>query len=87
MLWYIVKALIFCRTEALEYDWNESTNTSMKLWFWYDSNLLEKKTEEFSLGPRDFMGSVGGSLGLFLGFSLFSYSAMFLDSCFERINN
>ena len=52
---------------------------------WFDSNQLERKTEEYVMDSKDFLGSVGGSLGLFLGFSLFSYLSIFMDSIFEKI--
>lgn len=69
------------------YDWAKSTNTSIQLWLWYDSNRMEMKTEAEVMGVPDFIGSVGGSLGLFLGFSLFSYFSLFLDSLFEKITS
>ena len=78
-LWYF-------RTEALKLDWKESSNTSLQLWIWYDTDLLEIKTEANVVSLRDFVGSVGGSLGLFLGFSLFTYLSLFLDTLFQRIN-
>ena len=73
------------RTQPLVYDWKPSLNTSILLWIWYDSNQLEMKTEAFVMDIRDFLGSVGGSLGLFLGFSLFSYLSFLLDKVFEKI--
>ena len=39
------------------------------------------------MGFPDFIGSVGGSLGLFLGFSLFSYFSLFLDSLFDKLTS
>ena len=77
---------IYFRTEALKLDWKESSNTSLQLWIWYDTDLLEIKTEANVVSLRDFVGSVGGSLGLFLGFSLFTYLSLFLDTLFQRIN-
>ena len=73
------------RTQPLLFDWSNSSNTSLKLWMWFDSNQLERKTEEYVMDSKDFLGSVGGSLGLFLGFSLFSYLSIFMDSVFEKI--
>ena len=75
------------RTQPLVYDWKQSlTNTSILLWIWYDSNQLEMKTEANVMDIRDFLGSVGGSLGLFLGFSLFTYLSLFLDTLFQKIS-
>ena len=52
---------------------------------WFDSNQLERKTEEYVMDYKDFLGSAGGSLGLFLGFSFFSYLSIFMDSIFDKI--
>ena len=75
------------RTQPLIYDWKQSQNTSILLWIWYDSNQLEMKTEAPVMDIRDFLGSVGGSLGLFLGFSLFTYLSLLLDTFFHKISN
>ena len=37
------------------------------------------KTEEWIVTTLDLIGSVGGSLGLFLGFSVFTYLSEFID--------
>ena len=44
-------------------------------------------TETDVMGINDFVGSVGGSLGLFLGFSAFSYIAFLIDKLFDNIND
>ena len=75
------------RTQPLIYDWKQSQNTSILLWIWYDSNQLEMKTEAPVMDIRDLLGSVGGSLGLFLGFSLFTYLSLLLDTFFHKISN
>ena len=54
---------------------------------WYDSNQLEMKTEADVMSIREFLGSVGGSLGLFLGFSLFTYVSLFLDTLYDKVAN
>ena len=69
----------------MQFDWSKSSNTSLKLWMWFDSNQLERKTEEYVMDYKDFLGSAGGSLGLFLGFSFFSYLSIFMDSIFDKI--
>ena len=41
------------------------------------------KTEEWIVTTLDLIGSVGGSLGLFLGFSVFTYLSEFIDKIFS----
>ena len=45
---------------------------------------VTKMEERYILSTTDFIGSVGGSLGLFLGFSLFTYTSDLLDKIFNR---
>ena len=48
-----------------------------------DLTILE---EVYIMTEIDFIGSVGGSLGLFLGFSFFSYASFVLDQVFNRFS-
>ena len=50
----------------------KNTN-EIKVWFKYSTNQLEVKEEVLILGFTTFVGSIGGSLGLFLGFSCYDY--------------
>ena len=43
------------------------------------------KKEKYIMTTEDFIGSVGGSLGLFLGFSFFCYASDALDKLFNRL--
>ena len=45
---------------------------------------VTKMEERYILSTTDFIGSVGGSLGLFLGFSIFTYTSDLLDKIFNR---
>ena len=55
-------------------------------WFKFSTDQLELKEEIPSLGLSTFIGSVGGSLGLFLGFSCYSYFSLFIDKVFNLIS-
>ena len=48
-------------------------DNSIVVWFKYSTGQLEVKEEIPILGFATFIGSVGGSLGLFLGFSCYDY--------------
>ena len=54
--------------------------------FRYISQRLEVQEEKLVMSSRDFIGSVGGSLGLFLGFSIFHYSSAVIDRFFKKIS-
>ena len=49
------------------------------IWFRYASGKLAVKEEVPSIGLATFIGSIGGSLGLFLGFSIFDYLSHVID--------
>ena len=44
------------------------------------------RKEQHIMTTEDFIGSVGGSLGLFLGFSFFCYASEALDKLFNRLS-
>ena len=54
--------------------------------FRYISQRTEVQEEKLVISSRDFIGSIGGSLGLFLGFSIFHYSSVIIDGLFKRIS-
>ena len=54
-------------------------NNSVDLLFGYASNEMEIKEEALMIGTSSYIGSVGGSLGLFLGFSFFTHLSWCID--------
>ena len=65
---------------------DENSGVSVGFNFRYISQRLEVQEEKFVISSRNFIGSVGGSLGLFLGFSMFHYSSVVIDGLFKRIS-
>ena len=47
------------------------------------SDLVETREERYILSTLDFIGSIGGSLGLFLGFSFFTQTCDLIDALFD----
>ena len=45
------------------------------------------KEERYIISTTDFIGSVGGSLGLFLGFSCFTYTSELLDKLLNKLSS
>ena len=45
----------------------------MELQFGYSSDQIKIEEETLMIGTSSYIGSVGGSLGLFMGFSVFTY--------------
>ena len=58
-----------------------NATNSVDLLFGYASNEMEIKEEALMIGTSTYIGSVGGSLGLFLGFSFFTY----LSCCIDKL--
>ena len=67
------------------FDESESSSTKVKLNIYPYSSTLEVKKEILVLDASTFIGSIGGSLGLFLGFSIFSYLSGLIDWIVTRI--
>ena len=57
-----------------------------QIWITPYSGTLEVKKEILVLDASTFIGSIGGSLSLFLGFSIFSYLSGLIDWIVEKIN-
>lgn len=55
------------------------------IWFKYSNGQLAVKEEVPSLGLTSFIGSIGGSLGLFLGFSIFDYISKCIHSTISAL--
>ena len=80
-------------TQRLEYRWRVSyddetvvNNRSMKIWFYVVALNLKLSEEVLVIGLTDLLGSVGGSLGLFLGFSFYTYISDFLSYFCQKIS-
>ena len=58
-----------------------NATNSVDLLFSYASNEMEIEEEALMIGTSTYIGSVGGSLGLFLGFSFFTY----LSCCIDKL--
>ena len=48
------------------------------------SNRMEIREEKLITEIHDFIGSLGGSLGMFFGFSIISWIALGIDKIFQR---
>ena len=59
-----------------------SKSDDINMWFKYSTGQLEVNEEVLSIGLTTFIGSIGGSLGLFLGFSMYDYISSILDTVF-----
>ena len=61
--------------------WNRHFNEEGTIiYFFFESTFIKHKEEIYVIGNMDFIGSVGGTLGIFLGFSLYSYLSKFTES-------
>ena len=67
------------------FDESESSSTKVKINIYPYSSTLEVKKEILVLDASTFIGSIGGSLGLFLGFSIFSYLSGLIDWIVTKI--
>ena len=77
--------------ESLEYKDDPNNNLNygsiVQLNFTPISNRVLVKEERYILSTTDFIGSVGGSLGLFLGFSCFTYTSELLDKLLNKLSS
>ena len=58
-------------------------NDTVELFFSYASDEIKSEEETLMIGTSSYIGSVGGSLGLFLGFSFFTYLSCCLQKVFD----
>ena len=56
---------------------------SILLNFFFESNSVLRKEEIYVIGITDFIGSVGGILGLFLGFSIYAFLSQLTEMLFQ----
>ena len=66
-------------TTPMKIDQNKTYFGDWGISFDHISPYVEVKRERYTITTQDFIGSVGGSLGLFLGFSFFSYVNAILE--------
>ena len=59
-----------------------SNQTEVKFRLYFVKESKEIKEEVLIVTPGNLIGSIGGSLGLFLGFSFFSYLSELIDKIF-----
>ena len=55
--------------------------------FYFESIQVLHKEEIYVIDDLDFVGSVGGSLGLFIGFSFYSYFMDFIQTLIQHFCN
>ena len=58
-------------------------NDTVELLFTYASDEIKIEEETLMIGTSSYIGSVGGSLGLFLGFSFFTGLSCCIQKVFE----
>ena len=69
-------------------DFRENINrTGLDIFFNFAREDLEIQEEMYVVSIRDFIASIGGSLGLFIGFSCYTYMACTIDTVFKKICN
>ena len=61
-----------------------SKSDGINMWFKTSTGELEINEEVLSIGLTTFIGSIGGSLGLFLGFSMYNYISSVLNTVLIR---
>ena len=71
-------AMVF-KAQLLSYRSRSGDDNVTTIWFRYSTGHVAVKEEVPSIGLATFIGSIGGSLGLFLGFSIFDYISQFID--------
>ena len=59
--------------------------SEITLLFTYQSDEIKIEEETLLMGTSSYIGSVGGSLGLFLGFSFFSSLSYFFGKLFSIV--
>ena len=61
-------------------------SNEITFWIEFDTMQIEKHDEVWILETYNFIGTVGGSLGLFIGFSYTGFLGRILDYLFFRNN-
>ena len=63
----------------------QTNGTGFMFAYYFDKGTKEVKEEVLIVTAGNFIGSVGGSLGLFLGFSGFTYLSGIIDKIWHRL--
>mgnify|MGYP001302521748 CR=1 FL=1 len=66
-------------TKSVPFEKASNQSNVVELRFGYLSDEINIKEETLMMETSSYIGSVGGSLGLFLGFSFFTYLSCFID--------
>ena len=73
------KFMIQYKGEPVKSKTESKKHTYLRLFMQFPNDLVEISEEILVISDLDFLASVGGSLGLFLGFSFFSLGATLID--------
>ena len=71
-----MKTIIY-KAESKPFEQTLIQNDTVDMFFSYSSDEIKIEEETLMIGTSSYIGSVGGSLGLFLGFSFFSSLSYF----------
>ena len=81
------KSLIQYKGEPIISKIDSRKHTYLRLILQFPNSLVEVNEEIFVISDLDYLASVGGSLGLFLGFSFFGCFSTFFDLLCTKIIN
>ena len=66
--------------------WQRSGKPNVtQLYFYFESLVVLHKDENYVIGDGQLIGSIGGSLGLFMGFSFYSYISTALNALINKL--
>ena len=77
-----MKTTLF-KAESKPFEKRLVQNHTVDIVFSYSSDEIKIEEETLMIGTSSYIGSVGGSLGLFLGFSCFTYLSCCIQKVFE----
>ena len=80
----VPKQLIEYHGESRYDDGHNRNKTSLQIGVTFEVAKKEVKEEVYVLGAREYIGSIGGSLGLFLGFSFYTFFIDVLGLILDR---
>ena len=73
------KETVEYKGKPYENTYNLLNGSGIALYFQFNRLEKEVKEEIYVINTRELIASIGGSLGLFIGFSCYTYSAFFID--------